>query len=298
MRDHDENFGLEVAAQWGVEYVAALPQGGGLEDWAAEDSSALAESGGLEALAVNRASQFAHLRLSVERVEEVCGPMVAEGCNASGLSQMEWDRFVVDVNILKVFGESGVPVLTADNFEPVSSGGQFAKSYRDAPMAVYAHIHLLRAAGLGVIFTAEAAALIGGRNEMSAGIALKKGTECGRVTLNASSNSARTGTYLNDDPATNKAELTWGSIKNPTIIDICLMILALELLYGRGNIVLWKTDLNGAYTLLRFDPAYVQLMTTRLMGGLVFVYLYGNFGWSGMCFAFQVVTRVLLACVR
>ena len=40
-----------------------------------------------------------------------------------------------------------------------------------------------------------------------------------------------------------------------------------------------------------------RLMTTRLMSGVVFVYFQGNFGWTGMPFAFQVVVRVLIILV-
>ena len=38
-------------------------------------------------------------------------------------------------------------------------------------------------------------------------------------------------------------------------------------------------------------------MTTRLMSGIVFAFFQGNFGWTGMPFAFQVIVRVLLVCI-
>jgi hypothetical protein len=58
-------------------------------------------------------------------------------------------------------------------------------------------------------------------------------------------------------------------------------------------VVIWKTDLKGAFTLLKYRPKDVQLMTARLRDGSVFVCTQGNFGWTGMGFAFQVVTRVI-----
>jgi hypothetical protein len=66
---------------------------------------------------------------------------------------------------------------------------------------------------------------------------------------------------------------------------------------GCDAVVMWKTDLKAAFTFLKFKASMVRLMSTRLMCSLIFLYYQGNFGWTGMPFAFQVIVRVLLVLV-
>ena len=68
-------------------------------------------------------------------------------------------------------------------------------------------------------------------------------------------------------------------------------------MHGREKVVLWKTDLRAAFTLLKFAATFVKWLTTSLMCGIVFACTQGNFGWTGMPFAFQVLVRVLLICI-
>jgi hypothetical protein len=98
----------------------------------------------------------------------------------------------------------------------------------------------------------------------------QEGKISGRLTSNASSNDAR------------------------KVTDIArAAIMQADRLDSRLLVVLWISDLRGAFSLLKFNPEDVHLMASRLRSGDIFVHLYGNFGWTGMPFAFEVVTRVL-----
>ena len=103
---------------------------------------------------------------------------------------------------------------------------------------------------------------------------------------------------MNCDAAKDLCRTYFGDYHDlPTIESICDLANSLADTHGRGNVVLWKTDLRAAFTLLKFSADFVHLLTTRLMSGLIFVCIQGNFGWTGMPFAFQVVVRVLLVCI-
>ena len=102
---------------------------------------------------------------------------------------------------------------------------------------------------------------------------------------------------LNNKAAKEAAILQWGRIRNPTVVEIARTILVAEEKYGRENIVIWKSDLSGAYTLLFLNPTSVRLMSFALDGGFIFIYLAGLFGWTGMPMAFEVVTRILRVCI-
>jgi hypothetical protein len=53
----------------------------------------------------------------------------------------------------------------------------------------------------------------------------------------------------------------------------------------------------GAFTLLWFRPKKVQYLAFPLTGELVAIHLAGMFGWVGMPFVFQVLTRLLIALI-
>jgi len=60
-------------------------------------------------------------------------------------------------------------------------------------------------------------------------------------------------------------------------------------------LVLWKKDLNGAFNLLTYNPAYCRLFAFYLSDDITMIHLAGLFGWIGMPHAFQVLTRSLQA---
>ena len=297
--DHSLNFGLQAANEWGKAYMAAVAPEWTLASIAARDTAEMYLAGNVWDLARLRQRQRADSSLSAARVDKVCGPI--ERCGAiSSVGDVvgSFEEFRRDSDILREFGERGVEIITCTSFTPRCDAGRLSESYRAAPWAVLAHIHKARLAGNGILLSKACADSILNRNEICSGIALKKGKASGRLTSNGSGNSARRGGYLNSEEVKIMAEERWGAIKHPTLASIIEMVLGAEEKWGRDSVVVWKTDLKGAFSLLKFRPDDIHLMTTRVESGEILVYTQGNFGWACMGFAFQVVTRVIIALVR
>ena len=108
------------------------------------------------------------------------------------------------------------------------------------------------------------------------------------------------GSALNSKTAKILAEEIWGPIEHPTIIDIVDMVMSFwkrecskDPQAKLENIIMWKMDLRGAYTLLSFDPRDAHLFGMELSDDLLIFFLCGVFGWSCTPFAFQVISRAL-----
>ena len=122
--------------------------------------------------------------------------------------------------------------------------------------------------------------------------ALKKGKEHGRPVGDASAREGD-GFALNSDEVAEKVKEKWGEIKHPTVKALADMVLRVTERHGWDEVVLWKMDLKGAFTLLFVDPDSCQRLAFQLTDGLTMLYHVGMFGWTGMPAAFQVVTRVI-----
>ena len=57
--------------------------------------------------------------------------------------------------------------------------------------------------------------------------------------------------------------------------------------------VLWKTDVAGAFTLVWMRPEDCHLLGCEMMAGLVLLMFAGMFGLTIMPYVFEVVTRVI-----
>lgn len=190
----------------------------------------------------------------------------------------------------------GHPIITAPDFRPNPARGSLSSSHRAAPTAVAAHIHKGCLAGLYAVINEETAdQCIPERNEISLGITPKKGKPSARPTCNPSSNASRQPPFLNTPEAVEMARIAWGAIEHPTVLDLIQMLVQAANTHGWDNIVMWKGDLKGAYTLLRLRPSQVHLLSARLANGFLTLPLWGNFGWAPLVFAFQVVTRIVVA---
>ena len=60
------------------------------------------------------------------------------------------------------------------------------------------------------------------------------------------------------------------------------------------DLILFKKDLRGAFTLLFFDENGVQNLAMEMTDDKVIIFICGIFGWTGTPAAFQVVTRALV----
>jgi hypothetical protein len=85
----------------------------------------------------------------------------------------------------------------------------------------------------------------------------------------------------------------WGKIQHPTLTGLVSMIDRTASKWGLENVVLWKMDLKGAFSLLFIRPQDVRLLAFELTDGLTMLYHTGMFGHTEMPCSFDVVTRVL-----
>ena len=98
---------------------------------------------------------------------------------------------------------------------------------------------------------------------------------------------------LNTEFVKEQAALRWGAINHPTLLQIAQMLLRAAVKSGKEDVVLWKTDIKEAFTLLRVRPEDCRLLGCEMFEGWVYVMLAGMFGLSLMPAVFEVVTRVL-----
>ena len=115
---------------------------------------------------------------------------------------------------------------------------------------------------------------------------------CGRSLIDPSWSDALH-SPLNSEAARDMCRDRWGPINNPSIDEVVLMVIAAQTKFPHDVIVLWLMDVRGAYTQLAFHPASVKWMAARLLCGAFLFFLAGIFGWSGMPFAFDCVTRAI-----
>jgi hypothetical protein len=106
---------------------------------------------------------------------------------------------------------------------------------------------------------------------------------------------------LNSEHTKDESDALWGKIEHPTLTDIVQMILrffriALEEdpSVKWEDIIIWKMDLKGAYTLLYFKTEDVRLLCSEMTDEQIVVFICGVFGWTGTPAAFQVITRAIL----
>lgn len=117
------------------------------------------------------------------------------------------------------------------------------------------------------------------------------GKESGRMLADPSNGD----NPLNSKNARLLVDDTFGVISHPTIQQLIQMILLAIDEHGIMNIMLWKKDLRGAFTLLNILPRDVQKCAYELTDGLTMIHLTGFFGWMGFPAAFHVITKVLVS---
>lgn len=150
---------------------------------------------------------------------------------------------------------------------------------------------------LAVILSGEQVRTLGGFSLCQASWAPKLGKECGRPITNGSgTRTADPLTVLNSPYTKAWAELLWGRIHHPTIGDVVRM----GLRYQRhtnlpwADLVFWKFDLKGAYTLVGYHPLDVRRIGVELSEDRFMFFLAGVFGLTAMPFAFNVVTQAIV----
>jgi hypothetical protein len=203
----------------------------------------------------------------------------------------------------------GMEVPVPTNFTPNRGHGPpLRKRYLMAHAAVNKLIHDIWKEKLAFYLPLKMVReLIPGCHLSPAHWTTKKGKACGRNLFDSSDTTIPNST-LNDPEIRTKATALWGPIEHPTIIDIVKMIIdfyeaarAKDPTVTWDDIILWKMDLRGAYTLLSFRPDKAKLFGMAVTddahatdGAYAIFFLCGVFGWTGTPYAFQVCTRAIV----
>jgi hypothetical protein len=124
----------------------------------------------------------------------------------------------------------------------------------------------------------------------------KHGKKKGRPILDCSAGIES----VNSDYTKWAGDNLWGVIEHPSIGDLVRMIsdffIEARLMSPHArweDLIMWKIDLKGAYTLLSFEDSAVPFMAAELDSNSIILFLCGVFGWTGTPAAFQVVSRAL-----
>ena len=194
--------------------------------------------------------------------------------------------------------EKGMPLFVCDSFAPNGREGSASLSEAYSRVAPAVNRMLMEdfiTQGLAFVLSKESCLEHVGPFHLSRlSWTRKSGKAKGRPIIDCSAGRSP----LNSDYTKVRCDEEWGEIKHPTIGDIVNMVWqfwdSVRHFAVWEDLVLWKVDLKGAYTLLSFSPDAVRYVAAELSGSLVVFFLSGIFGWTGTPACFQVVTRALV----
>ena len=238
----------------------------------------------------------AHDRLSHARINSLLGSEGQGGGRRDGRENRDWERLhrLVD----------GARVLVDEDFAPNNRAPPLRSLYRRVSKAVHKLLLELWKEEKVFIVTKDVAAKLGALHYSPTHWARKAGKVLGRNIFDAS--DGKFSTPLNTKTVKAMVRECYGDIRHPTIDEIVRMIMDFardkQQELGEGfrweDLRMWKADLRGAFTLLNYHADDVRLMACELTGDLVCIYHTGQFGWTGMPFAFDIITRTLRKLVR
>jgi hypothetical protein len=270
------------AAAWGGDFK--------IPPWeVAKSVSLLKSAGGDLDVMVNRQKQLiGHDRLSVERIEKHIN-----------VSNPEREKLLLLARV-------GMPVMPDPEFVPNSCGElpKLRKLYLEVAPAVNKMVYEnFVEKGLAFVFPKKVLLdWVPGVHLNPLGWTDNEGKVEGRNIGDCADGGKEPGNSpLNSEHTKDESDLLWGKIVHPTLADIVQMILRFFRMAQEKDpkvqwedIVIWKMDLKGAYTLLFFKTEDVRLLCSEMTDDQIMVFICGIFGWTGTPMAFQVITRAIL----
>lgn len=206
---------------------------------------------------------------------------------------------------LLLLAEKGMPLMLRPGF--VANGTGHLPALRKTYINVKSAVNRLLVEnfhdqGLAFILTKKTALEIPGIHFSPLHWTEKQGKRQGRPIGDCSDGGNEKGNEpLNSTHTKEQSDILWGTIKHPSIDSATRMILDY---YERKvkedpsvkweDLVLFKKDLRGAFTLLFFDEDGVQNLAMEMTNDKVIIFMCGIFGWTGTPAAFHVVTRALI----
>lgn len=283
-----EQLSVQAAQAWGNNFQ--FPPSAHSAD-AAELTAA---GGSFCRFAAQRQKALAATRLSLDRVFRVLGP---DGLHVPAIDPADFTR-------LCTLAGDGIRIPTPPTFVRCANPPPLRAKYVQVAAAVNRLIYDQYRAGTVALLPLHVAQTIPGVHFSSQHWTEKKGKAQGRIICDVANADDPATSPLNGRPGPERdtlrtdLEAQWGQIRHPTLPALMHMVLRATEQYGWEEVVLWKKDLQGAFNLLWFRPADAHLLAFLLTSQLVVLHLAGMFGWVGMPFVFDVVTRCLRAIVR
>ena len=278
----DRQFGLEEAREWASGFV--IPP-----DVIEEDVIAFRAAGGSIQEMARRARDGRRAgRLSAERVNTVVSANNPE-------RDKLWEFATVGITVLQpaAFAPSGMNGRPRLRKKLLQAGGAVEKMI----------VENFRSKGLAAILPID---VVEENTKTSEGVHVhtlshatkhesKKGRNVGDL------GACGEGTPLNSEETKVMADNKWGRIVNVDLTGIMRMVVAfweeiraLDPSVLWEDVVMWKMDLSGAFTLLDMRPEDVPLMAAEMQQGYIALFYCGIFGWTPMPAVFQVVTRAVV----
>jgi hypothetical protein len=277
----DRQYGIQEAREWAQGFTIA-------REIVEQDMRALEEAGGDLIVMAERARARRKERLSAETVETVLSR-----ANPEWAKMMEIARDGVEVLRPQEFVVSGMAGRPPLRKKLVQAGGAVERMI----------VENFRMKGLAAILPVEVVERLEAEGQQVHLHTLshatkhesKKGRNVGDLGV------CGEGTPLNSDETKEMADVKWGRIVNITLQNLVDMISDFWEAEKRRDpaarwedVVLWKMDLSGAYTLVDLAPRDVPVMAAEMQGGMIVFFYCGLFGWSCMPAAFQVINRSIV----
>jgi hypothetical protein len=278
-------FGMRAAVDWAAGYT--FPP-----DLLAADLSAFtAAQFNLPSLCKQRHKAMHSSRFNLERMLSTFGPT---GTLIPNLQPADFQR-------LCTVARDGIQIHLPDNFIPCATPLPLRTKYIRVACTVHKMLAAQLTQGTIMILPTHLLRTISGINFSCQHWTTNKGKPQGRNLCDVASPVNDIDIPLNGATPTTKQLLRdqitdqWDPIVHPTLTVLMRLILTAVAIHGWGGITLWKKDLQGAFTLLWFRPIDVCLLAFPLTHDLSVLHLAGMFGWVGMPYIFQVLTRALVA---
>ena len=180
----------------------------------------------------------------------------------------------------------GIPIITAPGFCPTNTPPPLRKKYKDIAPAINKQIYELYQKGLIIILPTDVAKGINGVHFSAVHWTAQHDKEQGRTLADPSSGT----NPLNTPAAKEIVDRVFGKIEHPTIQVLMDMLIEYgEEMGSFDDLMLWKRDLAGAFTLVDILPDHVRLCAYELTNNLTMFYHSGFFGHLELPTIFNII---------
>jgi len=183
----------------------------------------------------------------------------------------------------------GIPIITATDFIPTNTPPPLRKKYLEIAPAINKQVYELYQKGLIIILPTEVAKGINGVHFSAVHWTAQHDKEQGRTLADPSSGA----NPLNTPAAKEIVDRVFGKIEHPTVQSLMDMLIEYgDELGSFENLMLWKRDLAGAFTLVDILPEHVCLCAYELTNNLTMFYHSGFFGHLELPAIFNIINMV------